>query len=154
MTLPHVRPARKEDVDRIGELAFALWPDASAAEHRGHADAIVQGCAPSTLPLALFVAEVDGHVVGFLEVGMRSHADGCDPRRAVGFIEGWCVEEKHRRRSVGRALVRAAEASCRARGARELASDTWVDEERSIRAHQGLGFEVVDRCVHFRKSLD
>jgi SAM-dependent methyltransferase len=34
-----------------------------------------------------------------------------------------------------------------------MASDTWVDAEESQRAHPALGFEVVDRCVHYRKTI-
>jgi len=34
-----------------------------------------------------------------------------------------------------------------------MASDTWIDNEASQRAHEALAFEVVDRCVHFRKAL-
>src|SRR6185437_10945650 len=32
---------------------------------------------------------------GFLEVGLRSHADGRNPLRLVGYIEGWYVAEDH-----------------------------------------------------------
>jgi aminoglycoside 6'-N-acetyltransferase I len=108
---------------------------------------------PSTLPLRVFVAEADGKVVGFIEVGLRSHADGCDGRRPVGFIEGWYVEPEQRGVGVGRALMQAAEEWARAQGCRELAFDTWIDHEPSQRAHEALGFEVVDRCVNFRKAL-
>ena len=41
----------------------------------------------------------------------------------------------------------------RLKGCREMASDTWIDHEGSQRAHEALGFEVVDRCVHYRKEL-
>jgi aminoglycoside 6'-N-acetyltransferase I len=41
----------------------------------------------------------------------------------------------------------------RAQGCREMASDALIEAEMSIAAHQALGFEVVDRCVHFRKDL-
>jgi hypothetical protein len=34
-----------------------------------------------------------------------------------------------------------------------MASDTWQDNEPSQRAHESLGYEVVDRVVTFRKSL-
>jgi len=34
-----------------------------------------------------------------------------------------------------------------------MGSDTWIDHEDSQLAHRALGFEIVDRCVHFRKSL-
>lgn len=149
-----VRAARSSDVYALARLAATLWPDAPVAEHAEHFAAIVIGVAPSTLPLALLVAEYGGSLVGFVEVGLRSHADGCDPRTPVGFIEGWFVGEKFRRHGVGRALIAAAERWAREHGAHELASDTWLDAEDSQRAHEALGFEVVDRCVHFRKSLN
>ena len=92
-------------------------------------------------------------VVGFIEVGLRSHADGCDPKQPVGFIEGWFVEPSHRGRGIGRALMRAAEDWALEHGCIELGSDTWIDREGSIEAHRALGFEIVDRCVNFRKRI-
>jgi aminoglycoside 6'-N-acetyltransferase I len=148
-----IRLATPADSHRIGELAHALWPDGSVADHAEHAAAITRGEPASTLPLVMFVAIDGGTVVGFIEVGLRSHADGCDPTRPVGFIEGWYVEPRVQRRAVGRGLMVAAEAWSREQGANELGSDTWLDHEGSQRAHEALGFEVVDRCVHYRKSL-
>jgi aminoglycoside 6'-N-acetyltransferase I len=150
-----VRDARPADLDAVAALATLLWPDTPAEEHREHARAIIDGAPPSTLPLVLFVAvaEDGGRVVGFIEVGLRSHADGCDGARPCGFIEGWYVAEDHRARGIGKLLMDRAETWSRAQGARELASDTWLDNEGSQRAHTALGFEVVDRCVHFRKPI-
>jgi aminoglycoside 6'-N-acetyltransferase I len=148
-----VRAARAADLDAIAELCVQLWPDGGFAEHRAHAAAIVAGTPPSTLPLALFVALHGERVVGFVEVGLRSHANGCDPIRPVGFIEGWFVVPDLRRHGVGRMLVERAEAWAAAHGCTELASDTWIDAEVSQRAHAALGFEVVDRCVDFRKPI-
>ncbi len=71
----------------------------------------------------------------------------------VGFIEGWYVREVHQGQGVGRALMQAAEEWARARQCREMASDALIDNEESLRAHLALGFEEVDRCVHFRKQL-
>jgi aminoglycoside 6'-N-acetyltransferase I len=134
-------------------MFHALWPDGSPREHTKEARAILSGRPPSTMPLVVFVAEVDGAAVGFAEVGLRSHADGCDAHRPVGFLEGWWVAPAHRRRGVGRALVRAAERWAKAQGCSEMASDTWASSRASQRAHAKLGFEVVDRCVNFRKAL-
>lgn len=39
-------------------------------------------------------------------------------------------------------------------GYAELASDALLDNSVSHAAHQALGFEVVERSVHFRKPLD
>ena len=92
-------------------------------------------------------------MTGFLEVGLRSHADGCDTRQPVGFVEGWFVREEHRGQGVGRELMHAAEEWARAQGCLEMASDALIDNAGSEGAHTALGFEIVDRCIHFRKAL-
>jgi aminoglycoside 6'-N-acetyltransferase I len=149
----HMRPSASGDVDVVSQLFFALWPETSLDEHRAEAALRVTGNPPSTMPLVVLVAEVEGVVVGFVEVGLRSHADGCDGRRPVAFMEGWYVDPEHQRHGIGRALVGVAEEWARSHGCDEIASDTWIDREPSQRAHDALGFEVVDRCVHYRKSL-
>jgi aminoglycoside 6'-N-acetyltransferase I len=149
----HIRLAVLADLDVLARQFQALWPDGSQEEHMTEASAILVSNPPSTMPLIVFVIEVAGKVVGFVEVGLRSHADGCDPKRPVGFLEGWYVEPEHRRRGIGRALLGAAEDWARSQGCAEMASDTWVDNEPSQRTHEALGFQVVDRCVHYRKAL-
>lgn len=148
-----VRLAITSDLPRLLDLCTQLWPDEPGEELAGHIGAVLEGRPRSTLPLVLFVAEIDAAVVGFVEVGLRSHAQGCDGLRAVGFIEGWFVVPQFRRRGVGRALVARAEQWSREQGAVEIASDTWLDHQLSIDAHQALGYEVVERCTQFRKSL-
>ena len=150
-----IRVAHSSDAPALGRLRAALWPDAPAEQHeREVARAIGQG-ASGTMPAINFVAEApNGEIVGFVEVGLRSHADGCDPAHPVGFVEGWFVSEPHRRAGVGRALLAAAEQWARAHGCREMASDTPVENEPSQQAHRALGYEVVDRCVNYRKPLD
>lgn len=134
-------------------MRVALWFDLARAESLAEVRACLAGKAASTMPLAMLVAEVDGAIAGFVEVGLRSHADGCDPSRPVGFVEGWFVVAEHRRTGVGRALLAAAETWSRERGCVEMASDTWIDAKESQRVHEALGFAVVDRCVNYRKSL-
>jgi len=135
-------------------LRRELWLDLVPEEDARELRATLAGEPITTLPLVIFVAEGDeGTLLGFIEVDLRSHADGCDPRVPVGFIEGWFVRESHRRQGVGAMMVNAAEDWARSKGCTEMASDTWIDSEVSQRAHEALGFEVVDRCVHFRKPL-
>jgi len=132
----------------------ALWPKSSATEHARELNLILEGKAAVTLPLIVFVAETsEGKLAGFLEVDLRSHADGCEPSRPVGYVEGWYVVESHRHMGIGRKLLAAAEDWARSQGCVEIASDTWVDNEVSQRVHEALGYEVVDRCVHYRKTL-
>ena len=102
-----IRPARASDLDQLARLCEALWPTSSAEQHAQELRLILGGKAALvlTMPLTIFVAEAsDGRLVGFLEVDLRSHADGCNPSQAVGYIEGWYVAEDHRHRGVGRKL--------------------------------------------------
>src|SRR5215470_18877291 len=149
-----IRPARLSDLHQLARLLEALWPDGSAEEHAGELRLLLGGKADLvlTMPLAIFVAVAsDGTLAGFVEVDLRSHADGCNPSRPVGYVEGWYVDEDYRRRGVGKILIAQAEAWARSHKCVEMGSDALIDNDVSQRAHEALGYEVVDRCVHYRK---
>jgi len=149
-----IRLAQLSDRDQLVCLRKALWPKSSAEEHARELTLILEGKAPVTMPLVISVAEArDRTLAGFLEIDLRSHADGCNPSRPVGYIEGWYVAGDHRHKGIGRKLLAVAEDWARSQGCAEIASDTWVDNEVSQRVHEALGYEVVDRCVHYRKTL-
>src|SRR5215468_1060418 len=151
-----IRPAQASDLDQLARLCEALWPKSSAEDHAEELRLLVGGKAALvlTMPLTIFVAERSaGILVGFLEVDLRSHADGCNPSQPVGYIEGWYVAEDHRHRGIGRKLLAKAEDWARSHRCVEMASDAIIDNELSQRAHEALGYEVVDRCVHYRKRL-
>jgi len=149
-----VRMAQQHDLDRLVAMRLLLWPESSHEEESQQVRTLLSTGMSGTLPAAILVAQ-DGYdaLIGFLEVGLRSHADGCDTAHAVGFVEGWFVDPAHRGRGVGGALMRAAEDWARSRGCTEIASDALIGNQASHRVHELLGFEVVDRCVHFRKPL-
>jgi aminoglycoside 6'-N-acetyltransferase I len=152
--LPRVRVATFGDLEQLSRLRRELWPDMDWEENLRELTAILGGEAIGTLPLVIFVAEGnEGAVLGFIEVGLRSHADGCDEQIPVGYVEGWFVRESHRRQGIGAQLVVAAEDWARSKGCVEIASDALIDNDPSQRAHESMGFEVVDRCVHYRKAL-
>ena len=154
MATPGIRAAQPSDRDQLVEMRVRLWPESSAEEQRQELDVCLGGAAPCALPTLLLVAEAsDGTLTGFLEAGLRSHADGCDPAQPVGYVEGWFVHDAYRGRGVGAALLRAAEDWARAHGCREMASDALIDNQGSQLAHQALGFAEMDRCVHYRKAL-
>ena len=138
----------------MAEMCHSLWPDAATAEHEQHLAPLLDGQCLGAFPAIVLLAEdIEGRILGFIEVGLRSHADGCNPSRPVGFIEGWYVVPPYRRRKIGTRLVSEAETWARNQGCAEIASDTWLDEFNSQRAHEALGFEIVDRCIHYRKAL-
>jgi aminoglycoside 6'-N-acetyltransferase I len=102
----------------------------------------------------VFVIErAEGSLAGFVEVGARPYADGCDTS-PVGYLEAWYVDPEVRRQGHGRALLAAAEAWARERGYREMASDSSLDNVGSHAAHRRAGYAEVDRVVQFRKPLE
>lgn len=149
------RPTALESTDDQypdGMSGFTIRP-ARVEDHARWMRPALEGKPVGGMPDTVFVAEAEGVLIGFLEATLRSHADGCDPGYPVGYLEGWYVAPEHRRRGVGAKLVAAAEEWARAQGCSEMASDTWIDSTGSQRAHEALGYEVVDRCVHYRKPL-
>jgi aminoglycoside 6'-N-acetyltransferase I len=139
---------------QLAALRALLWPDASEEEHLAELVAGQSSPGQPQFPVVTLLSEDElGVLTGFLEVGLRSHADGCDTQRPVGFVEGWFVREEDRGKGIGTLLMHAAEEWARAHGCREMASDALIDNAGSERAHTAQGFEIVDRCIHFRKAL-
>ena len=103
--------------------------------------------------VAVMVADRgDGSLAGFVEIGSRNYAEGCDTT-PVAYLEGWYVDRDVRRTGLGARLLEAAEAWALEHGFSEMASDTELDNGISLRAHLALGFEEVERQICFRKRL-
>jgi len=102
---------------------------------------------------AVLVCELgEGRIAGFVEIGLRNYAEGCTSS-PVPYVEAWYVVPDARGIGVGAALIGAVEAWATKAGHTELASDALVDNRASERAHKALGFEEVERSIHFRKKL-
>src|SRR5689334_14171629 len=120
-----IREAREGDAAQWLRMRNRLWPPQDGDEHEADIARFFAGdvnviCAGGGAA-AVFVAERDGgRLGGFVEVGVRPFAEGCDTR-PVGFIEGWFVDEDLRLEGVGAELVRAAESWARAEGCTEMA---------------------------------
>lgn len=143
-----VRPLGDADRADWQRMRTSLWPDDVGVQQE-HAMRAWRARPDAATFVAL---RADESVCGFVEVGARPYADGCDTS-PVGFIEGWYVDPDMRRRGAGRALLVAAEAWAVANGYREMASDALLDNTLSHQAHAGVGYAEVGRVVQFRKPL-
>ena len=123
-----------------------LHPD---ADNAADANVLLSGAVPYEVYVAL---RDDVGLCGYVEVGERNYAEGCESS-PVPYVESWWVDEEYRKRGIGRALMHAAEGWARARGHVEIASDTRLDNRRSQKVHRALGFDEVERIVVFRKAL-
>ena len=143
-----IRRATYDDKPEWLRMRQGLWPEAPTEYLSYDLDAKLAN--PNYV---IFVASgSDGKQIAFIEAGLRDCAEGCETS-PVGYIEAWYVEEPIRGQKLGRELVRTAEQWAREKGCTEMASDTWLDNEASIGAHLRLGYEEVERLVHFVKRL-
>ena len=140
-----VRPVAESDFPAWAAMRVRLWPDEDAGELARETRTMSE----LDPPCVAFVAEAkDGGLVGFVEVGMRSYAEG-GPAAVAAYVEGVWVEPDHRRRGVARALLDAAAQWGGDQGATWLGSDALLDNEASDAWHRAVGFDEIERLVVF-----
>ena len=139
-------------IDQSGwlDLRLALWPDATADDHRGY---MAMELAQPDRFLQLMIYDELRQPIGFIEGSIRIDYVNGTESSPVGFVEGVYVVPSWRRRGIARLLFAAIGDWARARGCSELASDALIDNEISQRAHRALGFRETDRVVYFAKPL-
>jgi aminoglycoside 6'-N-acetyltransferase I len=158
MTAARIRVLTPSDLSAWVELRRQLWPHHKFEDlAKDAADLLLTAddgrFRRASMPATVLLAEMSaGRIVGFAEVDLRPYADGCQSS-PVGYLEGWYVVPEHRGKNVGRALVLGAEDWARNQGCTEMASDTGLENTDSQKAHHALGYEEVDRMVHFRRPL-
>ena len=89
--------------------------------------------------VAVFVAERDGVVIGYVYAGLEPRS-WKELREACGFIHDVAVEEAGRRLGAASALVEAAAAWLRSRGAPRVVLWTADRNEAAQRLFERLGF--------------
>ena len=143
-----IRRATDEDKPEWLRMRHGLWSDAPLEYLALDLDDLL-----ADDDTAVFIAfNENNQPVGFIEVSLRSFAEGCETS-PVGYIEAWFVGELVRLQKLGRELVQIAEQWARGKGCSEMASDTWLENEASIAAHLRMGYHEADRLVHFVKRL-
>lgn len=142
-----IRRITFEDKAEWFTMRKGIWPEAPDTYMGFDMDGILASDKD-----AIFFAVMDGKPVGMIEARLREYGEGCGSS-PVGYIEAWFVYPDFRGKGVAETLVRVAEDWAREKGCTEMASDTWLDNEPSIRAHLKMGYFEVERLVHFVKRL-
>lgn len=144
-----IRPAIAEDAGGWQELRSHLWPDADSAGE------IAQYFAaePAERGQVFVAKDPHGKMCGFIELSVRRDWVEGSTTSPVAYVEGWLVHPDSRKKGIGKALLAAAETWARDAGYTEIASDTLIDNQDSIAAHQACGYTEVERTVHFIKTL-
>ncbi|WP_153102394.1 GNAT family N-acetyltransferase [Paraburkholderia hayleyella] len=148
-------------------LRQALWPHASAQQHRQDIEKLLQRRARSVafmarVPDAAFpgsgsaVPSVAGSAacIAFAEAVLRDdYVNGCQSSPVL-FLEGLYVAPAFRRQGVARRLCTALEQWGLQQGCTEFASDTALSNFAAQEMHRALGFAPTERVVFFRKPLN
>lgn len=142
-----VRRATAEDRDEWFKMRKGIWTEAPESYLGFDMGEIL-----ASEEDAVFIAFLDGAPAGLIEARLREYGEGCETS-PVGYIEAWFVYPHFRNKGVAGVLAIAAEDWARGKGCTEMASDTWLDNEASIRAHLKHGYFEVERLVHFVKRL-
>ena len=87
----------------------------------------------------VIVALVEGDVAGYVRLGRATPLAASDH---VLMIHGLAVDPARRRQGVGRALIDAAEAEARGRGAQRLTLRVLAHNEAARRLYDSAGFVV------------
>ena len=127
-----VRPYRKEDHDAVVSLWSEVFPH--APPRNDPARDIVRKL--EVQPELFLVAVVDGELAGTAMAGFDGHR---------GWVHLVAVDPRYRRRGVGSALMRRAEALLDAMGCPKLNLQVRPTTPEIVGFYESLGFEVEER---------
>ncbi|NWF64446.1 MAG: GNAT family N-acetyltransferase [Chloroflexi bacterium] len=142
-----IRRITHDDRETWFQMRKGIWPEAPEHYLRFDMDGIL-----ASERDAVFLAFAGGNPIGMIETRLRDYGEGC-VTSPVGYLEAWFVIPEFRGMGVAEKLAVTAEDWAREKGCAEMASDTWLDNEPSIRAHFKAGYHEVERLVHFVKKL-
>ena len=133
-----------DDAERIAELLGQLGYPTEVPVVRGRLERLAASGADET-----WLAERDGQIVGLIGLHVSDSLEHDGP---VGKISEIVVDEGHRGKGIGAALMERAEREARRRGCVLLFLTTAERRQEAHRFYRRLGFEETGR--RFAKSLD
>ena len=142
-----IRRVTQNDKTEWFHMRKGIWPEAPDE----YLDFDMDDILASDNDLVIFACDGDSPI-GLTEARIREYGEGCETS-PVGYLEGWYVQDDYRGRGIVGIMTQAAENWVREKGCTEMASDTWLDNEPSIRAHVKMGYIEVERLVHYVKQL-
>jgi ribosomal protein S18 acetylase RimI-like enzyme len=130
-----IRPAEPSDEAALAALDRATWSALSSPGPPPHEDQTFFN--EKTALEDVLVAVEGGEVAGYVRLGRASRFASSDH---VVTVNGIAVDPAWRRRGVGRALIDAAAAESRRRGARRLTLRVFEPNVGARRLYESAGF--------------
>lgn len=139
-----IREMLAPDAQQVAELSGELGYPVSAAEMQARIQQFAK------LPdRVAFVACLDEHVVGWIDVGVAYHLQS----RPYGEIGGLVVSSAQRSRGIGKQLVRRAEEWIAARGLSTVLVRSRIAREAAHRFYIQQNFSHLKTSAVFSKQL-
>ena len=139
-----IRAAKQNDATDVARLCLQLGYNTSKEDCSSRQEMLSRD-----ENSAVFVADVDGRVVGWIQLSVRLSIESGEFVEIVGLV----VDEGYRGRGVGRALVSQGEDWARARGQRTFRVRTNVVREDAPLFYRSMGFKETKRQSVFVKTL-
>ena len=143
-----IRKADEKDIDKILDLLSQVLevhaiirPDLFVSGTRKYNEKDLREILGNELR-PIFVAEIDGEVVGdvFCVIEETTHSNNYRDTRTL-YIDDICVDEKFRRKHVGRELMDFVMKWARDMGCYTVTLNVWEGNDRAMAFYRSLGFE-------------
>jgi ribosomal protein S18 acetylase RimI-like enzyme len=142
-----IREASIDDHQAISRL----YAQVDGLHARGRPDAFQEPSEPRSISFlkerlaevdaAMFVAEIDGAVVGFVFVKLgRPPVDPMHRPRVFAYVEEVVVLAEHRHRGIGKALVHRVEGWARDRKVDQIELVVWEFNEEARKFYESIGY--------------
>ena len=141
-----ISTATIEDVDALVEMAKDLYKTNENLYNEFESilndkDAVV-----------FLVSDPNG-LIGFEHIQIRhDYVEGCKTNN-VAYLEGEYLKPDCRSHGIGKTLIEKGIKWAKDNGCKEFASDCEISNELSIKFHEAVGFNVVNKVVCFRKEI-
>lgn len=140
-----IRFGQVSDAEDIAQLTGQLGYDVSARDVARRLSRIL-----SRSDQRFLVAELDGRPVGWLHAAIAEHVDA----EAFVMISGLVVDQRHRRKGIGRMLMERAEKWARKRGFSIVRLSSTSARIDAHRFYDQLGYTNIKTQYAFAKALD
>jgi ribosomal protein S18 acetylase RimI-like enzyme len=134
-----IRPATPADEEPLAALDLATWTWLTSPAPKPEPGSGWSFFGERTDPADVIVAVLEGEVAGYVKLGRATLLAASDH---VLTVNGIAVSPAFQRRGVGRALIDAAAAEAKARGARRLTLRVLGPNEGARRLYESAGFVV------------
>lgn len=140
-----LRPVQSRDADAVAALAVELGYDRTAKQVREWLQELTKRGSQ-----AVFVAELRGEVVGWVDVSLEYRLQS----QMFGFIGGLVVKDGMRGAGIGKLLCNRAEQWSREHGAKKIRVTSRSTREAAHRFYLRDGYRQVKISMVFEKQLE